>query len=113
MAEKLSFSSSLPNSMFWKKALETESSASRGHCRAQEADIRQDGGGAVLRLGLKRFELGYLDEPVDGAAVDQRREHAAAGPEGVAHRAHAQHDVQLGPNKRDEVLEDLQRESHT
>ena len=38
---------------------------------------------------------GPLNEPVDGAAVDQRGEHAAASPEGVPHRTHAQHNVQL------------------
>lgn len=64
-------------------------------------------------IRTERCAHGYLDEPVDGAAVDQRRKHATTGSEGVANRAHAQHDVQLGSNERDEILEDLQRKSHT
>lgn len=36
MAEKFCFCSSLPKSTFWKKACETESRASRGHCAREE-----------------------------------------------------------------------------
>ena len=41
-------------------------------------------------------------EPVDGAAVDERREHAQAAPERVADRAHRQHHVQIGAHAVDE-----------
>lgn len=41
-------------------------------------------------------------EPVDGAAVDEGREHAAPGPEGAPHWAHGQHAVQVVPHTIDE-----------
>lgn len=41
-------------------------------------------------------------EPVDGAAVDEGGEHAAAGPEGAPHGAHGQHAVQVVPHTIDE-----------
>lgn len=54
----------------------------------------------------------YLDKPVDGATVDQRRKHTTTGPEGVAHGTHTQHNVQLRPHTGDEILENL-KDSHT
>lgn len=39
-----------------------------------------------------------LREPVDGGAVDEAREHAAALAEGITHRAEAQHNMQVGTN---------------
>lgn len=49
-----------------------------------------------------------LDKPVDGAAVDERGEHTAARAESITHWTHTQHNVQLLPYTRDEVLKDLQ-----
>ena len=43
-----------------------------------------------------------LGEPVDGAAVDERGKHATARAKRVAHRAHAQHDVQVVAHAVDE-----------
>eukprot|EP00965_Chrysotila_dentata_P002107 69624-Pleurochrysis_carterae.AAC.1 len=45
-------------------------------------------------------------EPVDGAAVDERGEHAASHTEGRAHRRHGEHDVQVLAHARDEELLD-------
>ena len=39
--------------------------------------------------------LGPRHEPVDGATVDQRREHAQAAAECVANGTHGQHDVKI------------------
>ena len=46
-----------------------------------------------------------LSEPVNGAAVDKRGEHPTPGPEGVTHRAHADHYVQSVLDPADEVGE--------
>ena len=46
----------------------------------------------------------YL-EPVDGAAADERREHAQSVAERVADGAHREHDVQVATNSlREEVV---------
>lgn len=37
----------------------------------------------------------YLHKPVNGAAVNHWRKHTTSGPEGIAHRTHTQHNVQL------------------
>ena len=50
--------------------------------------------------------LGPLHEPVDGTAVDQRRELAASGTERLAHRGHAQDDVEVIPDPVDERAEE-------
>ena len=50
----------------------------------------------------------YL-EPVDGAAVDERRELAETVTEGVTDRAHGEHDVQLVPAALDEHVEERDR----
>eukprot|EP00962_Isochrysis_galbana_P010415 scaffold2872_cov112-Isochrysis_galbana.AAC.16 len=56
---------------------------------ALHLDLRQESGGdGVKRIGWPRTE------PVDGATVDQRREHAQAAAKGVADGGHGQADVQ-------------------
>eukprot|EP00959_Pyramimonas_sp_CCMP1952_P142660 2986753-Pyramimonas_sp.AAC.1 len=45
--------------------------------------------------------------PVDGAAVDQRGEHAQALAEAVAHRGHADHHVQVLPALAHKVPEEV------
>ena len=50
----------------------------------------------------------YL-EPVDGAAVDERRELAETVTEGVADGTHGEHDVQLIPAALDEHVEECDR----
>ena len=72
-----------------------------GHSRLQ-LWLRQVQG--LQHLGADRQQglLGPGAEPVDGAAVDEGGELAAAGPEGAAHRAHGQHAVQVVPHPVDE-----------
>ena len=48
-------------------------------------------------------------EPVDGAAVDERREHAKTVPEGVTNRAHREHDVKIAAYSFDEEVVHRQR----
>ena len=55
--------------------------------------LAADGQQGLLRPGA---------EPVDGAAVDEGGEHAAARPESAPHRAHGQHTVQVVPHTVDE-----------
>ena len=43
-------------------------------------------------------------EPVDGAAVDQRREHSQSRSEGIPNGAHRQDNVQVGLDPLDEVV---------
>ena len=50
--------------------------------------------------------LGPLVIPVDGAAVDEGRVHAAPLPEPVPGRAHGQHHVQVLAHSLDEELVD-------
>ena len=50
----------------------------------------------------------YL-EPVDGAAVDERREHTHSVPEGISDGAHGQHHVQLFPHSVHKEVEECQR----
>ena len=53
--------------------------------------------------------------PVDGAAVDEGRELAAADPQGVPDGRHAEDDVEVVPDARDERREDhvaRRREAH-
>ena len=47
-----------------------------------------------------------LGEPIDGAAVDDGREHATSRAEGAANGTHAQHDVQVVAHAVDEELVD-------
>lgn len=46
-----------------------------------------------------------LGEPIDGAAVDQAREHTASRAERIAYRTHAQHDVEVVSDSVDEKIE--------
>ena len=50
----------------------------------------------------------YL-EPVDGAAVDERGEHADPVPEGISNGAHGQHHVELLPHSIYKEVEEGQR----
>ena len=45
-----------------------------------------------------------IREPIDGAASGQGRQLAQSLPEGLSHRAHAQHNVQLRPDTLNEGL---------
>ena len=55
----------------------------------------------LARDGEQRFVWPAV-EPVDGAAVDQRGEHAAAHAESAADGRHAEDDVQVGAHAADE-----------
>ena len=48
---------------------------------------------------------GPFREPVDGAAVDERREHSTSRSERIADRTHAQDDVKIVTDPTDEVVE--------
>eukprot|EP00967_Tisochrysis_lutea_P151733 scaffold295678_cov28-Tisochrysis_lutea.AAC.2 len=68
-----------------------------------------DVGGHVAQSGengLARFD-GPLVEPVRRAAVDERREHAAAHAEGIADWRHGEDDVEVLPNTVDKVCLDV------
>ncbi len=64
-----------------------------------------------VRLGLGGMRFHHKPtfhssnlEPVDGAAVDKRREHPEATPERVAYWTHRQHDVQVLLDALDEEV---------
>ena len=49
--------------------------------------LKEGSGHTMQRLSWPFYE------PIDGTAVDERREHPTAWPESTAHRTHAQHNV--------------------
>lgn len=57
----------------------------------------------VLVEGIS-YLIWPLHEPVDGATVDDGREHAETRPESFSQRRHAQHDVDVGPHAVDVLL---------
>eukprot|EP00955_Chlamydomonas_euryale_P082874 363771-Chlamydomonas_euryale.AAC.22 len=72
------------------------------HVVAAQVLVRQ-----LLRRDLEQRVAGPLGKPVDGGAVDEARKHAAALAERLAHRRHAQHNVQVGAHTLQEECKQL------
>ena len=71
-------------------------------------DIELDG--IVLELASPDSNeslFGPFSEPVDGAAVDERREHSESGGEGVAQGTHSQNQVDVLPDSEQILTENV------